>query len=212
MSTSEQNRNQDAAVSRNFFASPAFISLLLAVVTFAVYFPTLRNQFVNYDDQDYVTSNTHVKEGLTGQGILWAFTSGHASNWHPLTWITHMLDCQVSGLNPLAHHLTNILFHIGATVFLFLALYRMTAARWASAFVAGVFALHPMHVESVAWVSERKDVLSAFFGMLTLWFYGSYAARTKATNPRAKIDYVFALISFALGLMAKPMLVTSTLR
>ncbi len=150
----------------------------------------------------YVTDNRHVQDGLTVEGILWAFTTGHAGYWHPLTWISHMVDVQLFGLQPGWHHLTNLLFHLASTLLLFLVLHRMTKALWQSAFVAALFALHPLHVESVAWVAERKDVLSTFFWMLTMGMYVSYVARPGLTR------YLTLLLCFALGLMAKPMLVT----
>ena len=152
------------------------ICLALAVGTFAVYSPVLWHGFINYDDPDYILNNSHVNAGLTWSGIVWAFKSGYAANWHPLTWISHMIDCQLFGLNhPGAHHLINVLFHAANTVLLFILLNYMTGALWRSAFVAALFAWHPVHVESVAWASERKDVLSAFFWMLTLLCYAHYA-------------------------------------
>ncbi len=153
---------------------PAFIGVLLAVVTLIVFGPVVHSQFVNFDDPEYVTSNASVKGGLTLEGVLWAFRTGHASNWHPLTWISHMADCQLYGLKPGGHHLTNLLLHAINTVLLFVVLRRLTGALWRSAFVAALFALHPLHVESVAWISERKDLLSGFFFILTLWAYGRY--------------------------------------
>ncbi len=149
----------------------AVICLALAAFTMAVYLPMLWHGFVNYDDPDYITNNPHVKAGLTWPGIVWAFQSSDASNWHPLTWISHMMDCQLFGLNPAGHHLTNLLFHTANALLLFLLLNQLTGALWRSAFVAALFAWHPLHVESVAWASERKDVLSAFFWMLTLLAY-----------------------------------------
>ena len=141
--------------------------------------------------------------GLTGEGIAWAITAYHASNWHPLTWLSHMLDCQLYGLKPGGHHLTNVLLHAAAAMLLFLVLRRMTGALWPSAWVAAVFAIHPLRVESVAWVAERKDVLSGLFFMLTLWFYARYAER-----PASWGRYLSVVAAFALGLTAKPMLVT----
>lgn len=160
------------------------------------------SEFVNFDDPLYVTENDQVQAGLTGKGLVWAFTSARASNWHPLTWLSHMLDCELYGLNPGGHHLTNLLLHLSNTLLLFLVLGRMTGALWRSFFVAACFALHPLHVESVAWVAERKDVLSTLFWMLTLWAYSRYVER-----PGLEF-YLLALLFFALGLMAKPMLVT----
>jgi Flp pilus assembly protein TadD len=178
------------------------MSLFLIVVTFAVYWQVGSYQFVNFDDGKYILENPHVRTGLTAEGFIWAFTSTYASNWHPLTWLSHMLDVQLFGLDPGPHHLVNVLFHAINTVLLFLLLLRMTGAYWQSVFVAALFALHPLHVESVAWVAERKDVLSAFFWMVTLLLYAWYAKRPGRTR------YLLTLCSFALGLMAKPMLVT----
>ena len=175
--------------------------LLLAVV--AVFGQTAGYEFVNFDDDEYVTENRHVQQGLTGEGIVWAITTYHTTNWHPLTWLSHMLDCQLYDLKPGGHHLTNVLLHAAAAVLLFLALRRMTGALWPSAWVAAVFAIHPLRVESVAWVAERKDVLSGLFFMLTLWFYARYVER-----PASWGRYLLVVASFALGLTAKPMLVT----
>ncbi|HUJ89247.1 MAG TPA: hypothetical protein VLX12_03560, partial [Syntrophorhabdales bacterium] len=178
------------------------ISLLLIIVTFMAFWQVTHSDFITLDDPVYVTDNRHVQDGLTAEGILWAFTTGHAGYWHPLTWISHMVDVQLFGLQPGWHHLTNLLFHLANTLLLFLILNRMTKAFWRSAFVAALFALHPLHVESVAWVAERKDVLSTFFWMLTMGMYASYVARPGLTR------YLTLLFCFALGLMAKPMLVT----
>jgi tetratricopeptide (TPR) repeat protein len=153
------------------------ICLLLAVITAGVYSHALSNKFVNYDDPDYVTANRHVQTGLTSANVAWAFTTGHASNWHPLTWLSHMLDCQWFGFdenNALPHHRTNIIFHVLNTVLLFLLLRAMTRTVWRCAFVAALFGLHPLHVESVAWISERKDLLSTFFFLLTVGAYLVY--------------------------------------
>ena len=136
------------------------LCLLLVVVTAAVYYPVHNYDFVNFDDQQYVYENHHVKGGPTLKSISWAFTNTHASNWHPITWLSHMLDSRLYGLNPGMHHLTNLLFHLANVLLLYLILIRMTGALWSSAVVAGLFAVHPLHVESVAWISERKDVLS----------------------------------------------------
>ena len=157
---------------------------------------------MNLDDNAYITGNRHVQSGLTLAGVTWAFTTTHASLWIPLTWLSHMLDCQLYGLNPSGHHLTNLVFHIASTLLLFLVLERMTGALWRSAFVAALFALHPLHVESVAWAAERKDVLSTFFWMLTMWAYIRYIERPRLNR------YLLALLFFALGLLSKPMLVT----
>ncbi|GAG96226.1 unnamed protein product, partial [marine sediment metagenome] len=158
--------------------------------------------FINYDDIGYVTGNDHVKSGLTLKGLIWSFQTTGFSNWHPLTWLSFMLDIELYGLNAGGHHLTSVLFHIANTLLLFILLRRMTAALWASAFVAALFALHPLHVESVAWISERKDVLSTFFGLLVLISYVRYTERL------GRLWYLSALLFFIFGLMAKPMLVT----
>jgi tetratricopeptide (TPR) repeat protein len=161
-----------------------------------------RNGFVDFDDPLYVTENPHVNGGITLESFVWAFTATHVSNWHPLTWLSHMLDCQLFRLNPLWHHLTSLLFHVTNTLLLFWVLKRMTGALWPSAFVAAVFALHPLHVESVAWLAERKDVLSSFFWMLTMAVYLRYAERPTIGR------HLLVVLTLALGLMAKPMLVT----
>jgi len=181
------------------------ICLLLGALTLALFLPSVGFNFVNYDDPDYVTQNPAVQGGLNGHSVAWAFTSSHADNWHPLTWMSHMLDCQFYGLKPAGHHLTNVLFHAANAILLFLVLARMTGTTWRSFLVAALFAWHPLHVESVAWVAERKDVLSTFFGLLTIGAYAGYASEDKS---KSKICYGLALVLFALGLMAKPMLVT----
>ena len=178
------------------------VCLLLAAITFAVFGQTVHHEFIDLDDGAYVYVNPVVAGGLTFKGIVWAF-SCHASNWHPLTWISHMLDCQLYGLHPAGHHLTNVILHTATVIALFLVLRQMTGALWRSAFVAAVFAIHPLRVESVAWVAERKDVLSGLFFMLTLAAYVRYARR-----PRSLIRYGVVMVLFALGLMCKPMLVT----
>ncbi|HEV2394357.1 MAG TPA: hypothetical protein VG146_18565, partial [Verrucomicrobiae bacterium] len=150
------------------------VCLLLAFITVACYWPITRNGFVLFDDPRYIYQNPHVKAGLTWAGVAWAFTTGYASNWHPLTWISHMLDCQIFGISPGGHHFTNLLLHAINSVLLFLLLRQMTGAFWRSAFVAALFAWHPLHVESVAWAAERKDVLSTLFFLLTLWAYHKY--------------------------------------
>ena len=178
------------------------ICILLAAVTFAVYLPVRNHEFVHYDDDVYVSNNTEVKSGLSWQGIQWAFTTGYASNWHPLTWLSLMLDCQLFGVKPGPMHLVNVFFHVANTLLLFIVLSRMTKGLWQSVFVAGLFALHPLHVESVAWVAERKDVLSTLFWLLTMLAYARYAERSSASR------YIVVLVLFATGLLAKPMLVT----
>ncbi len=179
------------------------LCLALAAITFAVFGQTLHHEFVDFDDWEYVYDNPVVTQGLTLKGIVWAFTGAHAFNWHPLTWLSHMLDCQLYGLNPEGHHLTNVLLHTATVILLFLVLRQMTGALWRSAFVAAVFAIHPLRVESVAWVAERKDVLSGLFFMLTIGAYVRYARK-----PWSWGNYSLVLLLFALGLMCKPMLVT----
>jgi tetratricopeptide (TPR) repeat protein len=179
----------------------AIASVLLAL-TLLVYLPVRTFDFVNYDDPDYVTNNLHVRSGLTADGVLWALTSQDAGNWHPLTWLSHMLDCRLFGLNGGGHHLTSLALHALNTLLLFWVLWRLTGALWRSAWVALLFALHPLHVESVAWVAERKDVLSAAFFFLTILAYIRFVER------RTPGRYLAVLLSFCLGLMAKSMLVT----
>jgi protein O-mannosyl-transferase len=184
------------------------ICLLLALVTLAVYWPVTSHQFIIFDDDDYITQNSHVTAGLTWPSIVWAFKTDHAANWHPLTWISHMADCQIYGVKPGGHHLTNVLFHIANTLLLFLLLKQMTGAVWRSAFVAAFFAWHPLHVESVAWAAERKDVLSTFFFLLTLTAYARFVNLSKVQSLKSKVFYILALFLFACGLMSKPMVVT----
>jgi hypothetical protein len=178
------------------------ICLALALTTLAVFVQVRKHDFIDFDDNLYVTDNSTVQEGLTFKGIKWAFTTTHAYNWHPLVWLSHMLDCRLYGLNPAGHHLTSVFFHIANTVLLFLVFWRMTTRLWPSAFVAALFALHPLHIESVAWVSERKDVLSTFFWLLTMWLYIRYTSRPRFAT------YLPVMLALALGLIAKQMLVT----
>jgi hypothetical protein len=158
------------------------ICALLASVTAVAFWPVLSHGFIKLDDRQYVVENPHVLSGLTWENVKWAFQAGYASNWHPLTWVSHMLDVQLFGLKPGWHHLGNLVLHTANTLLLFLVLQRMTGAAWRSALVAALFAVHPLHVESVAWVSERKDVLSAFFFMLTLWAYCRYAQQRRTSD------------------------------
>ncbi len=178
------------------------ICVALLIATFAVYAPVRSFDFVNYDDPDYVTHNRHVHQGLTGESVVWALTSGDAANWFPVTRLSHLLDYQLFQQDSGAQHLVNIVFHACAALLLFLFLRTATCCLWPSAAIAFLFALHPLHVESVAWISERKDTLSAFFWFLTLWLYVRYTRRPSA------LRYSLALISFALDLMSKPMAVT----
>lgn len=178
------------------------ISFLLIATIFMAFWQVRNHDFITFDDNAYVADNPHVRAGLTREGVIWAFTSGYASNWHPLTWLSHMLDCEIYGLNAGGHHLTNLAFHLTNILLLFLLLKGVTGALWRSAFVAALFGLHPLHVESVAWVAERKDVLSTFFWMLTMWAYIRYVQSWRFRT------YLLTVVFFAFGLMAKPMLVT----
>jgi tetratricopeptide (TPR) repeat protein len=203
------------------------VCLLLALGVFLIFGRTWSYGFVNFDDDSYFSGNYHVKAGLTWQGTLWAFKTDYASNWHPLTWLSLMLDAQLFGTGPAGAHLTNVILHAATAVLLFLLLNRLTGALWPSALVAAIFAIHPLRVESVAWVSERKDVLSGFFFMLTLLMYARYAQGVmRGARPAAGTEsvatvpdpspatrypslfYGLALLFFGLGLMSKPMLVT----
>lgn len=188
--------------ARNFDGLDAAVVLGLISATCAVFWPVRNYPFVNYDDSDYVTGNAHVLAGWTSEGIRWAFTTFHAANWHPLTWLSLMLDVQLFGVGPGAHHAVSLAIHTAGAAILFAALRLMTASRWASALVAALFALHPLHVESVAWISERKDVLCGLFWMLAMLGHALSAKR-----PGSGWRW-FTLAAFALGLLAKPMTVT----
>src|SRR5262245_31578630 len=176
--------------------------VVLLIVTFLVYAPVLRHGFVEWDDPSYVIENSHVRAGLGASGIAWAFRSTELANWHPLTWLSHMLDVSLFGLAPWGHHLTSLLLHLANTALLFAALRRLSGSPWRSLAVAALFALHPLHVESVAWIAERKDVLSTAFWFAALWAYARYAERPSAAR------YALVALAFGLGLMAKPMLVS----
>ncbi|MEW6668811.1 MAG: tetratricopeptide repeat protein [Thermodesulfobacteriota bacterium] len=178
------------------------LCLALTLGILAVYGQVRDHEFITYDDHEYVVENPHVRYGLSWDGIPWAFASVHASNWHPLTWLSHMLDCELYGLNPSGHHWNNLLLHLVNSMLLFLLLRRLTGAVWRSYLVAALFALHPLHVESVAWVAERKDLLAGFFWILSLWAYAGYAERG------GRLGYALGLLLFLAGLLAKPMLVT----
>jgi len=220
-----QNPENKPALAAGELSNGKFrlIALLLALITLVAYLPVTRDRFLNFDDNQYVTDNHFVQSGLTWDGLKWAFTTWHTGNWHPLTWISHMLDCELFGLNSGAQHYVNVLFHAANAVLLLLWLFRATGALWPSAFVAALFAWHPLHVESVAWLSERKDVLSTFFEMLVFIAYTRYTQsvsderRQIAPQPpsglsqasgRGSLFFWPAVVCFALGLMAKPMLVT----
>ena len=180
----------------------ACICVLLALATAAVYGQTAWHAFVGYDDPVYLTRNITVLGGVTADGFRWAFSTWHAANWHPLTWLSHMLDVEMWGLWPGGHHLTSSALHVVNTLLLFGLLRALTKERWRSTLVAALFALHPLHVESVAWVSERKDVLSTLFGLGSLWLYATW------TRKRGTRLYLSALVSFALSLLAKPVWLT----
>ena len=185
------------------FGRPDFLILVaLAVITLGIYAQVIGHQFVTFDDDSYIKENLMVNRGVTLAGISWAFTTFYNANWHPLTWIAHMIDSQLFGLNAGGHLLVNALIHVANTLLVFWFLLRATDARWPSALVAALFALHPLHVESVAWASERKDTLSAFFGLLSLIAYVRYAEAPSISR------YAWTAITLALGLLAKPMLVT----
>jgi tetratricopeptide (TPR) repeat protein len=188
--------------------SSLWIAIALALVTMAVFCPVTRFQFVNYDDTDFVTANPHVQAGLTVEGFKWAWHSEVARNWHPITMFSHMLDCQLFGLQPWWPHFVNLLLHAANSVLLFVLLNHMTKALWRCATVAALFALHPLHVESVAWVAERKDVLSTLFWFLTTLAYVRYVEEFKVQGSKFKGFYALSMALFALGLMSKPMLVT----
>ncbi len=210
------------------------ISLFLVAATAAVYSQTVGFDFVSYDDNQYVYENRHVKEGFNADSLLWAFTGVHAANWYPLTTLTHILDWTLYGKWAGGHHLTNVLLHAASSVVLFLALRRLTGGTWRSGLVAALFCLHPAHVESVAWVSERKDVLSGLFFGLTLWAYAGYAKASREQGAGSSEQgegekgrkgeesteqgagrgtfpwgrYALVVVFFALGLLSKPILVT----
>ena len=209
------------------FSSPERrkVSLLACLIFVAIgitFAPALQNNFIaTFDDADYVTANYHVQQGLTWQNVVWAFTNTATANWHPLTWLSHMLDCDLFGLQPWGHHLVNVLLHAGNAVLLLLLLWRLTGAIWRSFFVAALFGLHPAHVESVAWASERKDVLSVFFGLLSLLAYTNARMPTarslqvEGEIPAGRFQhrtsgfwFLISVLCFACSLMSKPMLVT----
>lgn len=188
----------EAARTRGRWLVPA----LVVLATLAAFWPVLQNGFVNYDDPDYVTSNSMVRSGLTWPGVRWALTTGHAANWHPVTWLSHMADVSLFGVNPAAHHAVSLLIHSVDALLLFFLLRNLTGATGRSGFVAALFAVHPAHVESVAWISERKDVLSTAFWLLTMVAYVAWVRRRGAGR------YLVVLLLFAAGLASKPMLVS----
>src|SRR6202521_1863501 len=178
------------------------LCLLLSVVVLAFYSPVTHNGFINYDDDGYITGNTHVRAGLTWATVKWAFATYDKANWHPLTWLSHALDCELFGLNPAGHHYVSVLLHAANAVLLFLLLQSATGFRWRSLMVAALFALHPINVESVAWAAERKNVLSTMFFLLALYAYVWYARRPGLRR------YAAVAFFFALALLSKPQVIT----
>ena len=202
-STAANKRSAAPLRHATTFGRPDLLILLgLAVMTFGIYAQVIGHQFITLDDPTYIQENSMVNRGVTRAGLAWAFTTFYAANWHPLTWIAHMIDSQLFGMNAGGHLLVNALIHVANTLLVFWFLLRTTHTRWPSALVAALFALHPLHVESVAWASERKDTLSAFFGLLSLIAYVRYAEAPSISR------YVWTAITLGLGLLAKPMLVT----
>jgi tetratricopeptide (TPR) repeat protein len=202
MMRSENQRKTMGSNIRPGLLLGVVICVLLVLASLTIYWQTRHYPFINYDDNLYVTENFHIQKGVSLENLKWAIHATHAFNWHPLTWLSHMVDIEIYGLGAGGHHMTNVLFHMANTLLLFVLLKGMTCGLWPSVFVAALFALHPLHVESVVWISERKDVLSTFFGLLTLISYMRY------TQHRSRAGYGLALLFFILGLMAKPMLVT----
>jgi Tfp pilus assembly protein PilF len=214
---------------------PVLPALLIFGAALCAYWTATHNDFVGFDDPVYVTGNRHVQQGLTWESVAWAFTTSEGGNWHPLTWLSHMLDCQLFGLSPWGHHFVSILIHALNAALVFLVFFQLTGATWRSFIVAGLFALHPLRVESVAWVAERKDVLSGFWFLLTLLIYGKYVSSAKdrgeqkfeVKNSRSEPNsngtnanssgsrltdsvrfYLLTVVTFTMGLLSKPMLVT----
>ncbi|MDH7601035.1 MAG: tetratricopeptide repeat protein [Armatimonadota bacterium] len=191
-------RSKTGSEKKVFFA----LCGALAVFVLSVYLQTSSFNFTNFDDNIYVFQNEHVTQGLSWRSTIWAFTSTHASNWHPVTWLSHMLDCHLFGLDAGAHHLSSVVLHLANSILLFVVLRAMTGRQGLSWFVAALFAVHPLHVESVAWIAERKDVLSSFFGILMLLAYWKYTRR------HSNLYYSLVMVAFILGLLSKPMLVS----
>jgi len=206
-----------ARTDKKFFL---FACLTLALGTLALYWPVTHFPFINFDDPEYISENPVTQAGLTWHGFIWAFNGIHVGNWHPVSWLSHMIDCQIFGMNAGGHHLVNVLFHIANTLLLFAFLRSITGLEWRSAFVAALFAWHPFHVESVAWVAERKDVLSTFFWLLTLLAYARYAKDSdelrvtsgerdsRIVTRHSSLFYPLALLFCALAMLSKPMAVT----
>src|SRR6266568_4031652 len=182
--------------------NPVLLYVILGLATLLVYSGVTHHEFIRYDDSPYVTRNIHVNTGLTLNNVAWAFTTFEQSNWHPITWLSHMVDCQLFGLNSGSHHVINVLFHLANALLLFFLLQKATGAVWRSFLVAALFALHPMNVETVAWVAERKSLLSTLFSLLTIAAYGWYVQR-----PDIK-KYLVVVLAFLLALLSKPMAVS----
>ena len=210
MEHASERRDETAAhVGDGKFRIPVWMSAaLLAVATLAVYYPAIRNGFVDFDDPLYVTQNQHVQAGLRWRNVAWAFRSIDAANWHPLTWISHMADWQFFGLNPTGHHAVSVLLHAVNAVLLFLLLNKATGFRWRSLCVAGLFALHPLNVETVAWISERKSLLSMLFSLIAVAYYGWYVRTPEPARAERWRRYLAVVFFFALALLSKPMAVT----
>ena len=197
-----KKRNVIDTYSRPGLRPNIIICVFIVLVTLTVYGQTRTHDFIGYDDDKYVTENMYVRQGLNKETFIWAFRSTHASNWHPLTWLSHMLDVELFGMHPGRHHMTSVFFHLINSLLIFFLLRRITGKAWRSGTVAILFAIHPLHVESVAWVSERKDVLSTFFGLMAVWSYVRYSKQPGIAR------YMAVICFFSLSLMAKPMLVT----
>ena len=195
----------DTAQQRNVI----LVIASLILVSFVLYWPIVGFGFIDYDDPDYITNNYFVRQGITLEGIKWAFSHTFANNWHPITWLSHMVDVELFGLKPSGHHFVNILLHTTNSVLVFLCFRKMTGLMWRSAVVAALFAWHPLHIQSVAWAAERKDVLSTLFALLTIFYYAAFVDEFRKENANlARRQLRFSLLFFAFGLMAKPMLVT----
>jgi protein O-mannosyl-transferase len=200
-----------AANAPQYAASPTgtlILSILLFVLVAWVFLPSTRNGFIDLDDPAFISENSYVAHGFSWAGIGWAFSNSVGGSWHPLTWLSIILDCQLFGVQPAGHHLSDLLLHAANTVLLFLLFRRMTGATWRSLLVALFFGIHPLHVESVAWAAERKDTLSTLFWMLSLLTYVRYVELSKAQSPKSKTFYRLTLLAFVFGLMSKPMIVT----
>ena len=212
--TQQPQRNHPQTADRSgrslarAFSPAVGVCLLLAAVTLVIFWPVTRCDFTNYDDPGYFSENSHVLAGLSWANVRWAFCQSDDPSLYPVTWLSYLLDATLFGKGPGGPHLTNLLLHTANVLLLFLLLRRLTGAQWKSAFVAALFALHPLRVETVAWIAERKGVLSTFFGLLALWAYARYVEQSKAQSLKSKVWYGLALAGFALGLMSKPMLVT----